>query len=124
MNPKDFVDALRKVIVETLIPEIRELREDTNRKFEAIQKQMDERFTAIQKQMDERFAKVDERFAKIDERFTKADEKFEKLFIALAKIDERTAMMVEIMKDLKKVERLEVRLDNLEQKFEKLSKVA
>ncbi|MEW5693579.1 MAG: hypothetical protein AB1765_09825 [Candidatus Hydrogenedentota bacterium] len=58
MTPLDFVEALRKVIVETLIPEIRELREDSDRRFEAMQKQMDDRFNVMQKQMDNRFNAV------------------------------------------------------------------
>jgi len=43
--------------------------ETVDRRFEAVQKQLDERFEAVQKQMDERFKAVDRHFEAVDRRF-------------------------------------------------------
>jgi len=41
-----------------------------DKRFESIQKQMDERFESVQKQMDERFTAVDKRFDDMNKKFT------------------------------------------------------
>lgn len=51
MDAKGFVEALRKVLVETLVPEIRELRAETSQRFEALQREMDQRFDAQLKEI-------------------------------------------------------------------------
>ncbi len=86
-NPKSFVEGLRQVIQDLLVPELKaiqvtlqhhgELIQNLQRQMETMQRQNDERFAAVQKQMDERFAafqrQMDERFAAVqrqmDERF-------------------------------------------------------
>ncbi len=65
-NPRSFVEGLRQVIQDLLVPELKaiqvtlqhhgELIQGLQRQMEAMQRQNDERFTALQKQMDERFA--------------------------------------------------------------------
>lgn len=65
MKPSDFVEALRKVLVETLVPEIRELRREMDERFAAMQKQIDERFAATQKQL-ARIEGVADRVARIE----------------------------------------------------------
>ncbi len=77
-NPRSFVEALRQVVQDLLVPELKAIQVTLQHHGELIQ--------ALQRQMDERFAKVDERFAKVDERFAKVDERFERLE---ASLDER-----------------------------------
>jgi|GEM_PF-1352039 len=56
---------------ERLLEEIKELKEDGNRRFEEIC----QRFERI----DQRFEKVDQRFERIDQRFEKVDQRFERI---------------------------------------------
>ena len=107
MEKEEFLRLLPKLILEdnevkgaiiTALSGIVATKEDiakqiehSDRRFEAIQKQMDERFEAIQKQMDERFEAIqkqmDERFATKDDiakqiehsdrRFEAIDKRFE-----------------------------------------------
>ncbi len=54
--------------------------EQTNKRFEDIQKYMDKRFEQIDKrfeQVDKRFEQVDKRFEQIDKRFEQVDKRFE-----------------------------------------------
>lgn len=67
-KPRSFVEGLRQVIQDLLVPELKaiqvtlrhhgELIQGLQRQMEAMQRQNDERFAAVQKQMDERFAAV------------------------------------------------------------------
>ena len=77
-----------------VLHEIKELRVESIKRFEAMQKQMDERFEAMQKQMDERFEEskrrfeamqkqIDERFAAVDERFDRIDRRLDEFSLAL-----------------------------------------
>jgi len=59
------------VLFEKLLQELRAFREDTNRRFKAI----DQRFEA----MDRRFDEVDGRFDKVDKRLDKMDSDFKDL---------------------------------------------
>ncbi|MCS7264547.1 MAG: hypothetical protein NZ805_06920 [Armatimonadetes bacterium] len=64
-NPKSFVEGLRQVVQDLLVPELRaiqvtlqhhgELIQGLQRQMETMQRQNDERFASMQKQMDERF---------------------------------------------------------------------
>ena len=98
MDAKDFVEALRKVLVDVLVPEIRDVRTE----IQELRSEMDKRFA----EMDKRFAKMDERFAKMDERFARMDGKLDILIERDRRFDE--------------VLRLDVRLEVLEKKVEKL----
>jgi len=91
MDAKDFVEALRKVLVDVLVPEIRDVRTEIQE---------------LRSEMDKRFAEMDERFAKMDERFARMDGKLDILIERDRRFDE--------------VLRLDVRLEVLEKKVEKL----
>ncbi|PIU48741.1 MAG: hypothetical protein COS94_00590 [Candidatus Hydrogenedentes bacterium CG07_land_8_20_14_0_80_42_17] len=105
MDAKDFVEALRKVLVDVLVPEIRDVRTE----IQELHSEMDKRFA----EMDKRFAKMDERFAKMDERFAKMDERF-------ARMDGKLDILIERDRRFDEVLRLDVRLEVLEKKVEKL----
>jgi len=98
MDAKDFVEALRKVLVDVLVPEIRDVRTE----IQELRSEMDKRFA----EMDKRFAEMDKRFAKMDERFARMDGKLDILIERDRRFDE--------------VLRLDVRLEVLEKKVEKL----
>ena len=91
MDAKDFVEALRKVLVDVLVPEIRDVRTEIQE---------------LHSEMDKRFAEMDKRFAKMDERFARMDGKLDILIERDRRFDE--------------VLRLDVRLEVLEKKVEKL----
>ena len=91
MDAKDFVEALRKVLVDVLVPEIRDVRTEIQE---------------LRSEMDKRFAEMDKRFAKMDERFARMDGKLDILIERDRRFDE--------------VLRLDVRLEVLEKKVEKL----
>ncbi len=100
-NPKSFVEGLRQVIQDLLVPELKaiqvtlqhhgELIQNLQRQMETMQRQNDERFAALQQQMDKRFAalqgQMDERFADVqrqmDERFTALQQQMDERFAAL-----------------------------------------
>ncbi|MEA3281382.1 MAG: hypothetical protein U9Q68_02315, partial [Euryarchaeota archaeon] len=56
---------------ERILEEIKELKEDGNRRFEEIC----QRFEKV----DQRFEKVDQRFEKVDQRFEKMDQRFDEM---------------------------------------------
>ncbi len=56
-NPRSFVEALRQVVQDLLVPELKAIQVTLQHHGELIQ--------ALQRQMDERFAKVDERFKEV-----------------------------------------------------------
>ncbi len=58
-----------------LLDEVKQLREDTNRRFEAMLEEMNQRF----EQVDRRFEQVDHRFEQVDHRFEQVDQRFDRL---------------------------------------------
>jgi hypothetical protein len=64
---------------EKLLQELRAFREDTNRRFEAV----DKRFEAI----DKRFEAIDKRFEAVDKRFEAVDKRFEEVYRRFDKVD-------------------------------------
>ncbi|RMH57245.1 MAG: hypothetical protein D6679_06930 [Candidatus Hydrogenedentota bacterium] len=153
MTAEQFVEALRRALVDVLVPEIRnvstvmqDLRKEMNERFAKVE----ERFAALQREMNERFAKVEERFAalqrEMDERFAKVDERFAALqkemdgrFAALqremderfAKMDERFAKMdgkldilIERDRRFDEVLRIDSRLRAVEEKVERIISAA
>lgn len=62
-NPRSFLEGLRQVIQDLLVPELKAIQVKLQHHGELIQ--------SLQHQMDEWFKKVDERFNKVDEEFTK-----------------------------------------------------
>ncbi len=48
-------EAMRRALVEVLVPEIRQLRQEMSERFEALHREMNERFAALQREMGERF---------------------------------------------------------------------
>ncbi len=89
-NPKSFVEGLRQVIQDLLVPELKaiqvtlqhhgELIQNLQRQMETMQRQNDERFAALQRQMDERFVTVQRQ---MDERFTALQQQMDKRFAAV-----------------------------------------
>jgi hypothetical protein len=69
-----------------VLEEIRALREDFARRFEAVDRRfeaMDERFRALQEEMDRRFEAVERRFEAMDERFRALQEEMDRRFQAM-----------------------------------------
>ncbi|OFY62468.1 MAG: hypothetical protein A3H98_05020 [Bacteroidetes bacterium RIFCSPLOWO2_02_FULL_36_8] len=99
MNLADITEGFRKSLVEVLVPEIRQLREDMN----------------------ERFAKMDERFSKMDERFAKMDEKFDKMMGVLVeiKVDVAELKAKDKMNEWmhRRVERLEIDIEQIKHRL-------
>jgi hypothetical protein len=87
----------------SLLEELRAFREDSNRRFEALQADMDRRFEAMERRfealqadmdrrfeaMDRRFEAVDRRFEAVDQRFEAADRRFEALIAELRQTREQ-----------------------------------
>jgi hypothetical protein len=69
----------------SLLEELRAFREDSNRRFEALQADMDRRFEA----MERRFEAMDRRFEAVDERFVAVDRRFEALIAELRQTREQ-----------------------------------
>jgi hypothetical protein len=100
-----------------LLQEIEKNREESNRRFEAMQKQMDERFEAMQKQMDERFEamqkQMDERFEAMERRFKAIDKRFEAMERRFKAIDKRFEVMERRFEAMdKRFEVMEKRIDD------------
>lgn len=103
-NPKSFVEGLRQVIQDLLVPELKaiqvtlqhhgELIQNLQRQMETMQRQNDERFAAMQKQMDERFTamqkQMDERFAAVQKQIVafqqQTSEEFSKVWQAITEL--------------------------------------
>lgn len=86
-NPRGFLEGLRQIIQDLLVPELKAIQvtlQHHGELIQSLQRQMDERF----KKVDEQFNKVDERFNKIDERFNKVDEEFTKVWQAINELVE------------------------------------
>ena len=64
---------------EKILQEIKQLRIDTNKRFE----QIDKRFDMMQNNMDKRFEQVDKRFEQVDKRFEQVDKRFDTVFTIL-----------------------------------------
>ena len=67
---------------ERLLEEIKELKEDGNRRFEEICQRFekaDQRFDEMNHIMNQRFEKVDQRFEKMDQRFERVDQRFDEM---------------------------------------------
>ena len=67
---------------ERLLQELKAFREDTNRRFEAMDRRfeaMDRRFEAMRKDMNSRFEEVNKRFEAVDRRFEAVDRRFEEV---------------------------------------------
>lgn len=79
-DPRGFLEGLRQIIQDLLVPELKAIQVTLQHHGELIQ--------SLQRQMDERFKKVDERFNKIDERFNKVDEEFAKVWQAINELVE------------------------------------
>ncbi|MFH1896955.1 MAG: hypothetical protein ABH886_01750 [Candidatus Desantisbacteria bacterium] len=60
-----------------ILEEMRLSREETNKRFDAMQQDMDKRFEVMQQDMDKRFEAVDKRFDAVDKRFDAMDKQFE-----------------------------------------------
>jgi len=109
-DPKSFVEGLRQVVQDLLVPELKaiqvtlqhhgELIQGLQRQMETVQRQNEERFTALQRQMEERFnalqRQMDERFAatqqQMNERFADMQRQNDERFAALQRqMDERFA---------------------------------
>ncbi len=77
---------------ERLLEEIKELKEDGNRRFEEICQRFekaDQRFDEMNHIMNQRFEKVDQRFEKMDQRFERVDQRFEKMDQRFERVDQR-----------------------------------
>ncbi len=77
-KPKTFLESLRQLIQDLLVPELKAIQVTLQHHSELIQG-LQQRVDKLEATMEQRFAKVDERFAKVDERFDKVDERFEKV---------------------------------------------
>jgi hypothetical protein len=105
-----------------LLQEIEKNRGESNRRFEAMQRQMDERFEAVerrfeamQRQMDERFEAVERRFEamqkQMDERFEAMQRQMDERFEAMQRqMDERFEAMQRQMDE--RFEAMEKRIDD------------
>ncbi len=103
-NPKSFVEGLRQVIQDLLVPELKaiqvtlqhhgELIQNLQRQMETMQRQNDERFAALQRQMDERFTalqqQMDKRFAAVQQQIVafqqQTAEEFSKVWQAIKEL--------------------------------------
>ncbi len=103
-NPKSFVEGLRQVIQDLLVPELKaiqvtlqhhgELIQNLQRQMETMQRQNDERFAALQRQMDERFTalqqQMDKRFAAVQQQIVafqqQTAEEFSKVWQAITEL--------------------------------------
>ncbi len=84
LSPTQFVK--RDELTE-LLEEIKQLRIESNQRFETLQEQMDKRFEQVDKrfealiaEMNKRFEQVDKRFEQVNKRFEQGDYKFDKVF--------------------------------------------
>jgi uncharacterized protein (DUF1800 family) len=67
---------------ERLSAEMRELREDMDKRFEQAKLETAKQFEQVDRrfeQVDKRFEQVDKRFEQVDKRFEQADKRFEQL---------------------------------------------
>ncbi len=90
-NPRSLVEALRQVVQDLLVPELKAIQVTLQHHGELIQ--------ALQRQMDERFAKVDERFERLE---TEMDERFKEVWQAIHQLTEaqqHTQMMLQRILD-------------------------
>ncbi len=65
-----------------ILDQIKELREDMNKRF----KQVDKRFEELREDMNKRFEQVDRRFEQVDKRFEQVDKRFEFLQLLMLTI--------------------------------------
>lgn len=92
-NPKSFVEGLRQVIQDLLVPELKaiqvtlqhhgELIQNLQRQMETMQRQSDERFTALQQQMDKRFAAMQQQIVAFQQQTA---EEFSKVWQAIKEL--------------------------------------
>ncbi len=106
-------DAFEKFLekFDAALREMREMREEYNRRFEELRREMNQRFEEMRREYNERFARIDESIAEMrreyNERFAKIDERF-------ARVDERFASMEERLADLtRRVNELAVEVRNI-----------
>ena len=78
----DVAEAFRKAIVDVLVPEIRQLREDANARFE---------------KMDQRFEKMDQRLHNIEEGISEMRGEMRTLFPVLKTLLNERTSLVEIV---------------------------
>lgn len=92
----DYAEALRKALVEVLVPEIRLLREDLqthreelSQRLEALERRTNDRFDALTKEMHERFEaqsrEMNGRFEAQNHRFDTLTKEMHERFLSLEK---------------------------------------
>jgi hypothetical protein len=91
----EFYDYMKKSDerFERLLQELRAFREDSNRRFEELREDMERRFEAVDKRfeaVDKRFEAIDKRFEAIDKRFEAVDKRFEEVYRRFDKVDRDT----------------------------------
>lgn len=86
-KPKTFLESLRQLIQDLLVPELKAIQVTLQHHSELIQG-LQQRVDKLEATMEQRFAKVDERFAKVDERFEKVDERFTQVWQAILQLTE------------------------------------
>ncbi len=100
-----------------VLEEIRALREDFARRFEAI----DRRFEALQKEMDRRFELVDKRFEAIDRRFEALQKEMDRRFEALQREMDRRFEALQKEMD-RRFELVDKRFEAIDRRFEALQR--
>ncbi len=111
---KHFVprDAFEKFLerFDAALREMKEIREEYNRRFEELRREMNQRFEELRREFNERFEEIrreyNERFAKIDERFASIEESIAEMRREynerFAKIDERFARIEESIAEMRR----------------------
>lgn len=92
-NPKSFMEGLRQVIQDLLVPELKaiqvtlqhhgELIQNLQRQMKTMQRQNDKRFVAVQRQMDERFAAMQQQILAFQQQTA---EEFSKVWQAITEL--------------------------------------
>ncbi|GBD11529.1 hypothetical protein HRbin23_01196 [bacterium HR23] len=97
------------------------LRQETNARFEALQREMDERFARVDARFEALQREMNERFAKVDERFLKVEEQIADLRKDMASMNGKLDLIVGHIVDFKTLSQVVVRLDLLEKRVDALA---
>ena len=98
-----------------IISEMKARFEASDKRFEAIIREMNQRFESLNREMIQRFEAVDQRFEAVDQRFVAIDQRFEALNKRFEAIDKRFEAID------KRFEAIDKRFEDINQRFEDIN---
>ncbi|MEW6007530.1 MAG: hypothetical protein AB1595_05195 [bacterium] len=103
MGVKELTEAFRKAMVDVLVPELRELRQEMNLRFEEVNKRFEEvnkRFEELYREMDRRFIEVHKEISLVKGEISATNKILERIWDRLdlvervAKLEDRTELIL------------------------------